>query len=72
MTVNEKYSWLCYHVPGPFAMAREKAIEELDELTPIFCFCGQLATGFHTARCRKFQDKLEAMVVNKLKNLLPE
>ncbi len=72
MTKNEKYAWLQTHAPGPFAMARTKAVNKLDELTPMFCFCGRLATGLHTSYCKRFQDRLKGMVINELKGLLPK
>lgn len=67
----KKIRWLQYHVPGPYARARLEAEKELDELTPMFCFCGALATGFHTSHCRKFQEKFKACIISKLKDLLP-
>lgn len=71
MTKNEKISWLMQHAPGPYARARAEAEKELDELTPTFCFCGALATGLHTARCHKFQERLRTNIISKLKGLLP-
>lgn len=71
MNKDEKISWILTHTPGPYARAREEAISELDEETPVFCFCGKLATGLHTASCRKFQDKLKTSIISKLKDLLP-
>ena len=38
--------------------ARQLAIERCDNETPLWCYCGQLATGLHTDRCRKFQAKV--------------
>lgn len=71
MTKNEKIAWLQYHAPGPYERARAEAEKELDELTPMFCFCGTLATGFHTACCRKFQERMKTRIIDKLKGLLP-
>lgn len=45
--------------------ARNEAIEEMDNITPIFCVCGKLATGLHTSRCRKFNDKVDSIIINK-------
>ena len=50
--------------------ARLEAIETLDGLTPMFCFCGKLATGLHTDHCRKFQSKLDDLILSKCGHLL--
>lgn len=71
MTKNEKIAWLQNHVPGPYARARAEAEKELDELTPVFCFCGTLATGLHTSHCRKFQERMKTKIIEKLKDILP-
>lgn len=71
MTKNDKISWLLQHAPGPYAIARAKAEQELDELTPVFCFCGSLATGLHTSRCRKFQERLKTKIIKEIGGLLP-
>ena len=72
MTKTEKIQWLATHAPAPYARARAEAINELDEATPIFCFCGALATGLHTMSCRKYQERMRTKIVYKQKNLLPE
>lgn len=72
MTKSEKIQWLSYHAPAPYARARAEAINELDEATPVFCFCGALATGLHTMSCRKFQGRMQTKIIQKLKGLLPE
>ena len=35
----------------------------LDAATPMWCFCGSLATGLHTSRCSKYQSKFRAKMV---------
>ena len=60
------------HAPGPYARVREKALTELDELTPVFCFCGALATGLHTACCRRFQERLKTKIIKELKDMIPK
>lgn len=72
MTKDEKIRWLLTHAPGPYARARVEAEKELDDLTPIFCFCGALATGLHTACCRKFQEQMKTRIIEKLKDMLPQ
>lgn len=72
MTKDEKIYWLMTHTLGPYARAREKALTELDELTPVFCFCGALATGLHTSHCRRFQEQLKTKVIKELKDMIPK
>lgn len=71
MTKNEKITWLIKHAPEAYFRARAEAEKELDEMTPMFCFCGTLATGLHTSHCIKFQEKLKTKIISKLKNSLP-
>lgn len=35
----------------------------LDAATPMWCFCGKLATGLHVSRCSKYQSKFRAKMV---------
>lgn len=72
MTKDEKIYWLMTHALGPYARAREKALTELDKLTPVFCFCGALATGLHTSHCRRFQEQLKTKVIKELKDMIPK
>ena len=72
MTTNEKIVWLQHHAPGPYARARAEAERELDEQTPIFCFCGSLATGLHTSHCKKFQERMKTRIINKLNGMIPQ
>lgn len=71
MTKDQKNQWLIQHAPGPYARAKAEAMNELDDITPIFCFCGALATGLHTSHCKKFQERLKTKIIQKLKGLLP-
>lgn len=72
MTKNDKISWLIQHAPGPYARAKTEAMNELDDMTPIFCFCGALATGLHTSHCKKFQEQLKTRIISKLNDMLPK
>lgn len=72
MTKNDKIAWLIQHAPGPYARAKVEAMNELDEITPMFCFCGALATGLHTSHCKKFQERLKTRIIKKLKDMLPK
>ena len=35
-----------------------EAVKIMDARYPMICACGKLATGLHTAMCRKFQKEL--------------
>ena len=72
MTKDEKIRWLIQHAPGSYARARAKAEHELDGLTPMFCFCGALATGLHTSRCKKFRSRMNTLIINELKEMPPK
>lgn len=45
-----------------------KALDICDAMTPMFCFCGKLATGFHTNSCRKFRYRVEQELLKMYKN----
>ena len=72
MTKNEKIRWLLQHAPAPYARAKAEAIQELDDATPVFCFCGKLATGLHTTNCRMFKGRLQTKIIERLNELLPK
>ena len=42
-----------------------QAQKEVSDMYPTFCICGQLCTGLHEMRCRKFQ----SAVVKRAKSL---
>ena len=72
MNKETKISWLWQHHPAEYMKAKAQAEAELDKLTPMFCFCGKLATGLHTNHCKQFQGRLKSMIINELKYLLPK
>ncbi len=72
MNKNDKIAWLIQHAPGPYARAKAEAEKEMDDLTPVFCFCGKLATGLHTAHCKKFQERMKTRIIEKLTDLIPQ
>lgn len=71
MTKNDKIAWLQQNALDSYIKARAKVEKELDELTPMFCFCGKLATGFHTSHCMKYQDRMKTKIVDQLGYLIP-
>lgn len=72
MTKKEKILWLQQHTPEAYLQAQAKAEAELDRHTPIFCFCGALASGWHTSRCKKFQERLKTKIIQEIGSLLPK
>lgn len=54
-----------------FIRTRNQVEKELSDMQPMFCCCGKLATGLHESHCRKFKEKVDAEVINRLQHLLP-
>lgn len=51
-------------IPTDYVVTNSEYVESiLDVATPIWCFCGKLATGLHTSRCRKYQGKFREKMV---------
>lgn len=40
-------------------------LDILDAQTDFFCFCGAIASGFHTKCCNKFQKKLNQLILER-------
>ena len=58
-------------VPLDFRLKHyNNVVEILDSQTEIFCFCGSLATGFHTKCCRNFQNKINQIILKRYKDSL--
>ena len=55
----------------PFLFVNEnwnKAVDYCDKQTPMFCYCGRLATGFHINSCRKFITHVHRYIENLYNN----
>jgi len=63
MTKDEKIIWLVENAPSLYDKAKMDAIKTCDEATPVFCYCGKLATGLHTYGCRKFQNNVKSLIL---------
>lgn len=51
------------NIPTNFVLSNwEKCVNECDNETPMFCYCGRLASGFHTSRCSKFLKKVKSKI----------
>ena len=51
---------------------RNQAVDICDSETSIFCYCGRLATGFHTQQCRKFRSHVRKQIVKLYNESLKE
>lgn len=72
MNQQDKLNYLRRNHAEKYEEARYFAQKKLDCQTFTFCFCGKLATGLHTNNCKKYQTKLNAEIVDRLKYLLPD
>lgn len=60
-------TWVKYgNIPLEYVLKHRNEIENsCDSETSLFCYCGRLATGFHTSSCikyrAKFQTKMEEL-----------
>lgn len=66
MTKNEKMEKLIKDDYSLFLKTRNRIADEMSDKQTMFCMCGQLATGLHEGRCKKFRDKIDSMTVVEL------
>lgn len=51
-------------IPIDYVSYNQDYVESiLDAATPMWCFCGKLATGLHVSRCSKYQSKFRAKML---------
>lgn len=72
MRFEDKLRFLKENYSGLFYLERGKVREELSNQQPLFCCCGQLATGLHELTCRRFQDKVDRETVKRFSSLIKE
>jgi hypothetical protein len=53
-----------------FMKTKREVFDELDSKQTMFCCCGRLATGLHTSRCKKFDNKVISETIKRLEHLL--
>ena len=70
MTKQEKLAYLIKNYNKEFVETQHKVIFELDKKYSIVCACGRLATGFHTQRCKKFNDEVDKETIKILEKYL--
>jgi len=51
---------------------RNEVFNELSDKQQLFCCCGRLATGLHESNCSKFNHKVDAETIRRLKHLITE
>lgn len=64
--------WLNRNHNAEWRKAFDEEQEILDQQHPMFCICGQLATGFHTSRCLKWRTAVNKRVAKRLASLIPK
>lgn len=50
---------------------RNEVFNELSDKQQLLCCCGRLATGLHESSCSKFNHKVDAETIRRLKHLIP-
>lgn len=66
----EKLAYLKDNHFNLFVATRAEVFNELSQQQTMFCCCGRLATGHHENNCSKFNNKVDAETINRLKHLL--
>ena len=46
----------------------QNAVDFCDKQTEIFCYCGKIASGFHTSNCRQFLKHVQSYIENLYNN----
>ena len=67
---NDKIQDLKIHFMKEWNSTRIKVFDELSDNQSMFCCCGKLATGLHESNCRKFNAKVDAETVYRLREKL--
>lgn len=67
---KEKWNYLRENHLDLFVATRKEVFNELSQQQTMFCCCGRLATGHHENNCSKFNNKVDAETINRLKHLL--
>lgn len=67
---KEKLAYLKDNHFNLFVDTREEVFNELSQQQTMFCCCGRLATGNHENNCSKFNNKVDAETIKRLKHLL--
>ena len=71
MKNHEKLAYLKDNHFQLFLTTRREVFNELSDSQTTFCCCGRLATGLHESHCIRFNNKVNAETIKRLKHLLP-
>ena len=71
MKNHEKLAYLKDNHFQLFLTTRREVFNELSDSQTMFCCCGRLATGLHESHCTRFNNKVNAETIKRLKHLLP-
>jgi hypothetical protein len=72
MKLEQKLEYLQNNYMSEWLKKRREVEDIISEGNSMFCVCGRLATGLHEMGCRKFQNKVTAETIKKLKHLIPK
>lgn len=67
----EKRAFLVGNHRAEWLKTRNEVFNELSDNQQLFCCCGRLATGLHESSCSKFNHKVDAETIRRLKHLIP-
>lgn len=70
MKYQEKLDLLKQSHPREWVDEYRTVENEVSTSQSMFCVCGQLATGLHEGRCKKFNDLVSRKTVQRLKHLI--
>jgi len=70
MKIQEKLKILQDNHFEEWLETRQKTEQEESDRQAMFCVCGKLATGLHESGCKKFNNRITKLTVEKLEHLL--
>lgn len=66
MIRKAKIKYLIENHKSDWVKTRMQVFDRLSEEQAVFCICGKLATGLHERNCKKFNDLVDKVTVEKL------
>jgi len=68
--ISEKLSYIQKYHFDKWLQTRQRVAQEESDRNAIFCVCGKLATGLHELNCRKFNDRITKITVERIEKEL--